>query len=123
MRRENVDGEALLWAHAGMMTRPERRGVLIAISDCAPLDDATLDANDPQYLKPHLYATIESIEQHSPVELVAIGIGHEVTRYYRRAVMLANSDTLCEAIVGQLLELFEQPGARRRAAPRPGARR
>jgi cobaltochelatase CobT len=122
MLRENVDGEALLWAHARMMSRPEHRRILIVISDGAPLDDATLDANDPQYLERHLQATIESIEQHSPVELVAIGIGHDVTRYYRRAVTLANSDTLGEAIVGQLLELFERPDARRRAPPRPGAR-
>jgi cobaltochelatase CobT len=122
MLRENVDGEALLWAYARMMSRPERRRILIVISDGAPLDDATLDANDPQYLERHLHAAIESIEQHSPVELVAIGIGHDVTRYYRRAVTLANSDTLGEAIVGQLLELFEPSGARRRAPRRPGAR-
>jgi len=122
MLRENVDGEALLWAHARMLSRPEHRRILIVISDGAPRDDATLDANDPQYLERHLQATIESIEQHSPVELVAIGIGHDVKRYYRRAVTLANSDTLGEAIVGQLLELFERPGARRRAPPRPRAR-
>ena len=123
MLRENVDGEALLWAHARMMSRPERRRILIVISDGAPLDDATLDANDPQYLDRHLRATIESIEQHSPVELVGIGIGHDVTRYYRRAVTLGNPDTLGEAIVGQLLELFARPGARRRSQPRPGAQR
>jgi cobaltochelatase CobT len=124
MLRENVDGEALLWAHARMMSRRERRRILIVISDGAPLDDATLDANDPQYLERHLHAAIDSIEQHSPVELVAIGIGHDVTRYYRRAVTLANSDALGEAIVGQLLELFEQPGVRRRrrTLPPPGAK-
>jgi cobaltochelatase CobT len=122
MLRENVDGEALLWAHARMLGRTERRRILIVVSDGAPLDDATLDANDPDYLERHLHAVIESIEQHSPVELVGIGIGHDVTRYYRRAVMLENSDTLGEAIVGQLLELFERPGTRRRRANPQGAR-
>jgi cobaltochelatase CobT len=123
MLRENVDGEALLWAHARLTGRPERRRILIVISDGAPLDDATLEANDPQYLERHLHATIESIEQHSAVELVAIGIGHDVTRYYRRAVTLANSDALGEAIVGQLLELFGRTGGRRRARRAPGAGR
>jgi cobaltochelatase CobT len=124
MLRENVDGEALQWAHARMLARPEKRRVLIVISDGAPLDDATLDANDPQFLERHLHEVIATIEQRSPVELVAIGIGHDVTRYYRRAVMLPNADALGEAIVGQLLELFELPlrgGATRRRVGRQRA--
>jgi cobaltochelatase CobT len=125
MLRENVDGEALQWAHARMMMRPEKRRVLIVISDGAPLDDATLDANDPQYLERHLHEVIATIEQRSPVELVAIGIGHDVQRYYRRAVMLPDADALGEAIVGQLIELFELPlrgGASGRRAARQRAR-
>ncbi len=104
--KENVDGEALSWAHERLLRRPERRKMLVVISDGAPLDDATLEANDPGYLDRHLRLVIDSIERRSGVELAAIGIGHDVTGYYRRAVMLDSADDLGEAMVTQLIDLF-----------------
>jgi cobaltochelatase CobT len=104
--KENVDGEALSWAHERLLRRPEPRKILVVISDGAPLDEATLEANDPGYLDRHLRAVIDRIECRSAVELAAVGIGHDVTRYYRRAVTLSRADELGEAIVAQLIELF-----------------
>jgi cobaltochelatase CobT len=107
--RENVDGEALLWAHDRLMRRNEPRRILLVISDGAPLDDATIDANDPGYLERHLHRVIEWIEDESPIELAAIGIGHDVTGYYRRAMRLRGVEELGEAIVEQLITLFDAP--------------
>jgi cobaltochelatase CobT len=119
--KENVDGEALLWAHARLLRRTEPRKILVVISDGAPLDDATLEANDTGYLDRHLHAVIDRIERDSPVELAAIGIGHDVTGYYRRAVTLRSADDLGEAIVTQLIDLFGIPRRGRRLSV--GARR
>lgn len=107
--KENVDGEALLWAHGRLLRRPEQRRILLVISDGAPLDEATAEANDAQYLERHLQKVIEDIEQRSSVELAAVGIGHDVTRYFRRAVSLPSVAELGEALVLQLLDLFEAP--------------
>jgi cobaltochelatase CobT len=106
--KENIDGEALLWAHARLLSRPEERRILMVISDGAPVDDSTLSVNPPGYLEAHLKSVIAWIEKASPVELVAIGIGHDVTRYYRRAVTIMDAEQLGGAIIEQLAELFEE---------------
>lgn len=108
--KENIDGEALLWAHRRLITRPEERRILVIISDGEPADEATLAANSEGYLERHLQEVIAWIEARSPVELLAIGIGHDVTRYYRRAVMLGAVDELGGALVEQLTMLFDQTG-------------
>ncbi|WP_375428508.1 cobaltochelatase subunit CobT [uncultured Sphingomonas sp.] len=105
--KENIDGEALLWAHARLMARPEERRVLMVISDGAPVDDSTLSVNSGSYLERHLRQVIGWIEGKSPVELVAIGIGHDVTRYYQRAVTIMDAEQLGGAIVEQLAALFD----------------
>ncbi len=105
--KENIDGEALLWAHDRLAARYEKRRILMVISDGAPVDDATLSVNPGNYLERHLREVITWIENHSPVELVAIGIGHDVTRYYRRAVAIMNAEELGGTVMKQLLSLFE----------------
>jgi cobaltochelatase CobT len=105
--KENIDGEALLWAHARLLARHERRRILMVISDGAPVDDSTLAVNPGNYLEEHLRAVIEWIEKTSEIELVAIGIGHDVTRYYRRAVTIADADALGGTMTEQLAGLFE----------------
>ena len=111
--KENIDGEALLWAHDRLMARSEQRRILIVISDGAPVDDSTLSANPGNYLEKHLREVIEWIETRSPVELVAIGIGHDVTRYYRRAVTLMDAEELGGTVMRQLTALFDEtaPGS------------
>ncbi len=104
--KENIDGESLLWAHHRLLARPEERRVLMVISDGAPVDDATLSANSANYLERHLREVIGYIENQSPVELIAIGIGHDVTRYYHRAVTIMDVGALADAMVGELVELF-----------------
>ncbi len=106
--KENIDGEALLWAHRRLLARPEERRILVVVSDGAPADDATQSANPGDYLERHLHAVIAWIEQRSPVELLAIGIGHDVTRHYRRAVTLRDADELGAALLAQLAHLFEE---------------
>ena len=106
--KENIDGEALLWAHQRLIGRPEQRKILMVISDGAPVDDSTLSVNTGHYLERHLRAVIHQIEALSPVELIAIGIGHDVTRYYRRAVTLVDVEQLGGAIVENLASLFEE---------------
>ncbi len=113
--KENIDGEAILWAHDRLLARPESRRILMVISDGAPVDDATLSANDVGYLDAHLRATIKRIEEKSAVELLAIGIGHDVTRYYRHAVTLSDPDQLGETLIGQVLELFKPKKGRKAA--------
>ncbi len=124
--KENIDGEALLWAHRRLLARPEERRILMVISDGAPVDDSTLSANDGQYLDRHLRAVIDWIETRSPVELIAIGIGHDVTRYYRRAVTLYDAEQLAGAMAEQLAALFAEEqagmGRLRRDAPLRSAR-
>ncbi|QDM40254.1 cobaltochelatase subunit CobT [Altererythrobacter sp. TH136] len=105
--KENIDGEALLWAHDRLLARPEDRRILMVISDGAPVDDSTLSVNSAGYLEQHLRKVIDWIEKQSPVQLVAIGIGHDVTRYYRRAVTIMDVEQLGGTITEQLAELFE----------------
>ncbi|SMC86785.1 cobaltochelatase subunit CobT [Novosphingobium sp. B1] len=105
--KENIDGEALLWAHTRLLARPEDRRILMVISDGAPVDDSTLSVNNAGYLEQHLRKVIDWIEKQSPVQLVAIGIGHDVTRYYRRAVTIMDAEQLGGTIIEQLADLFE----------------
>ncbi|MCJ2019093.1 MULTISPECIES: cobaltochelatase subunit CobT [unclassified Methylobacterium] len=108
--KENIDGEALDWAHKRLLGRPEQRKILMVISDGAPVDDSTLSVNAGNYLERHLRWMIEEIETRSPVELLAIGIGHDVTRYYRRAVTIIDAEELGGAMTEKLAELFEENG-------------
>ncbi len=118
--KENIDGEALLWAHRRLLARPEQRRILLVISDGAPVDDSTLSVNAGNYLERHLREVIDWIEKTSPIELTAIGIGHDVTRYYRRAVTIVDAEQLGGAMIDKLVELFEdesaQPRQKRRGA-------
>jgi cobaltochelatase CobT len=107
--KENIDGEALLWAHQRLIARPEERRILMVISDGAPVDDSTASANSGTYLEKHLRQVIGWIESRSPVELVAVGIGHDVTRYYARAVTIMDVEQLGGAMIEQLAGLFEAP--------------
>ncbi len=106
--KENIDGEALMWAHQRLIARTEQRRILMVISDGAPVDDSTLSVNSGHYLERHLRRVIAEIEGKSPVELIAIGIGHDVTRYYRRAVTIVDVEQLGGAITDQLAALFEE---------------
>ena len=106
--KENIDGEALMWAHQRLVARTEQRRILMVISDGAPVDDSTLSVNSGHYLERHLRRVIAEIEGKSPVELIAIGIGHDVTRYYRRAVTIVDVEQLGGAITEQLAALFEE---------------
>ncbi|HEV7438112.1 MAG TPA: cobaltochelatase subunit CobT [Methylobacterium sp.] len=108
--KENIDGEALDWAHKRLLGRPEQRKILMVISDGAPVDDSTLSVNAGNYLERHLRWMIEDIETRSPVELLAIGIGHDVTRYYKRAVTIIDAEELGGAMTEKLAELFEEDG-------------
>jgi cobaltochelatase CobT len=120
--KENIDGEALAWAHRRLQARPERRRILMMISDGAPVDDSTLSVNAGNYLEMHLRQVIEEIETRSPVELLAIGIGHDVTRYYRRAVTITDPAELAGAMTDKLCELFAEDAAAAepaRSAARP----
>jgi cobaltochelatase CobT len=106
--KENIDGEALDWAHKRLLGRSEQRKILMMISDGAPVDDSTLSVNPGNYLERHLRWVIEEVEQRSPVELIAIGIGHDVTRYYRRAVTIVDAEELGGAMTEKLAELFDE---------------
>ncbi|MEO1066973.1 MAG: cobaltochelatase subunit CobT [Pseudomonadota bacterium] len=106
--KENIDGEALLWAHNRLIGRPENRKILMMISDGAPVDDSTLSVNPGNYLEKHLRGVIEEIENRSPVELLAIGIGHDVTRYYKRALTIVDAEELAGAMTDKLAELFDE---------------
>ncbi len=112
--KENIDGEALLWAHDRLLARNEQRRILMVISDGAPVDDSTLSVNAGNYLERHLRDVIEFIETRSPVQLVAIGIGHDVTRYYQRAVTIMDVEQLGGTIMEKLSELFDEDTAPRR---------
>jgi cobaltochelatase CobT len=106
MLKENIDGEAILWAHERLLARPEERRILMVISDGAPVDDSTLSLNHASYLDLHLREVIAQIEKYSEVELLAIGIGHDVTRYYTHAVTISDADHLSETMVEELTKLF-----------------
>ncbi|WP_234053223.1 MULTISPECIES: cobaltochelatase subunit CobT [unclassified Xanthobacter] len=115
--KENIDGEALDWAHQRLLVRPEARRILMMISDGAPVDDSTLSVNAGNYLERHLRHIISEIETRSPVELIAIGIGHDVTRYYKRAVTIVDAEELGGVMTEKLAELFAEsaaPSTRRR---------
>jgi cobaltochelatase CobT len=118
--KENIDGEALDWAHKRLLARSEQRKILMMISDGAPVDDSTLSVNPGNYLERHLRWIIEEIELRSPVELIAIGIGHDVTRYYRRAVTIVDAEELGGVMTEKLAELFDEQvaGPRRRPVRR-----
>jgi cobaltochelatase CobT len=113
--KENIDGEALEWAHRRMVNRREARKILMVISDGAPVDDSTLSVNPANYLEKHLRDVIAMVERRRAVELLAIGIGHDVTRYYSRAVTITDAEQLAGAITEQLASLFDSdPRARAR---------
>ncbi len=115
--KENIDGEALEWAHRRLMARPEARRVMMVISDGAPVDDSTLSVNPASYLEKHLRDVIEMIEKRKAVELIAVGIGHDVTRYYDRAVKITDVEQLAGAMTEQLAALFDSdPRAQKRRA-------
>ena len=116
--KENIDGEALLWAHNRMLARSEDRRILMVISDGAPVDDSTLSVNTGNYLERHLRQVIGWIESRSPVELIAVGIGHDVTRYYSRAVTIMDAEQLGGTIIDQLAQLFEEDAAANRSVRR-----
>ena len=105
--KENIDGEALIWAHNRLVVRPEERKVLMVISDGLPVDNSTLLVNPSNYLEQHLKYAIDMIESKSPVQLIAIGIGHDVTHHYRRAVTITDAEQLGGAMTEQLAALFE----------------
>ncbi len=109
--KENIDGEALLWAYRRLMARPEHRRILMVISDGAPVDDSTLSINPGNFLERHLRQVIHEIESRDTVELIAIGIGHDVTRYYRRAVTIVDAEELGGTMMKKLSELFDDTAA------------
>jgi len=118
--KENIDGEALLWAHKRLMERSEQRRILMVISDGAPVDDSTLSVNPGNYLERHLREkVIADIERNSPVELIAIGIGHDVTRYYRRAVTIVDAEQLGGTMLEKLAELFDEDEPKQAPSRRP----
>jgi cobaltochelatase CobT len=111
--KENIDGEALEWAHRRMAARPEARRILMVISDGAPVDDSTLSVNPANYLEKHLRDVIAMVERRKQVELIAIGIGHDVTRYYNRAVTITDVEQLAGAMTEQLAGLFDSDPRKR----------
>jgi cobaltochelatase CobT len=114
--KENIDGEALLWAYRRLLARPEHRRILMVISDGAPVDDSTLSVNTGNYLERHLREVIRDIESREAVELIAIGIGHDVTRYYRRAVTIVDAEELGGTMMRKLTELFDEDSPTPRSA-------
>lgn len=117
--KENIDGEALLWAHSRLMARPEQRRIMMVISDGAPVDDSTLSVNSGNYLDKHLREVIGFIENRSDIELTAIGIGHDVTRYYQRAITIVDAEQLGGAMTEQLASLFDEDYKPRHAGITP----
>ena len=111
--KENIDGEALEWAYRRVVNRQEQRKVLMVISDGAPVDDSTLSVNPANYLEKHLRDVIAMVEKRKAVELVAIGIGHDVTRYYDRAVTITDVEQLAGAMTEQLASLFDDDPRKR----------
>jgi cobaltochelatase CobT len=119
--KENIDGEALMWALGRLIVRPEARKIMMVISDGAPVDDSTLSVNTGNYLERHFRKVIDYIEKKAPVELAAIGIGHDVTRHYSRAVTIVDAEQLGGAMTDQLIGLFAEE--HRRGASRNGRQR
>jgi cobaltochelatase CobT len=112
--KENIDGEAVLWAYNRLKKRKEERKIIMVISDGAPVDDSTLSVNSPSYLEQHLKKVVQWIENNSDIEINAIGIGHDVTNYYQKAVKIADVQELGDAMVDQLVDLFINSPAKRR---------
>ena len=106
--KENIDGEALLWAFKRIAARKEERKILMIISDGAPVDDSTLSVNSGDYLEKHLKQTVKWIEESSNVEVLAVGIGHDVTRYYKRAIKITDVQELGDVMINQLTKLFSE---------------
>ena len=106
--KENIDGEALMWAFNRISKRGEERKILMIISDGAPVDDSTLSVNSGDYLEKHLKQTVKWIEENSNIEVLAIGIGHDVTRYYKKAIKIADVQELGDVMVNQLTTLFSE---------------
>ena len=106
--KENIDGEALLWAHKRISIRKEERKILMVISDGAPVDDSTLSVNSGDYLEKHLKQTVKWIEENSNIEILAVGIGHDVTRYYKKAIKITDVQELGDVMIGQLTKLFKE---------------
>ena len=121
--KENIDGEALDWAHKRILGRSEQRKILMVISDGAPVDDSTLSVNPANFLEKHLRDVIAMVERRKAVELIAIGIGHDVTRYYKRAVTIIDAEELGGAMTEKLAELFEENGPQDKRAAQPKRRR
>ncbi len=105
--KENIDGEAITWAFNRLKKRKEERKILMVISDGAPVDDSTLSVNSGDFLEKHLKQTVKSIENKSDIEILAIGIGHDVSRYYKKAIKIADVQELGDVMIGQLSGLFE----------------
>ena len=114
MLKENIDGEALLWAHQRLLTRPEQRRILMVISDVAPVDDSSLSVNSPDYLEQHLCDVTRGFDTRSPVELLAIGIGYDVSHYYKRSVTILDAEQLAVVLMQQVTALFETQAQRSR---------
>ena len=114
--KENIDGEALLWAHKRLQNRYEARKILMVISDGAPVDDSTLSVNSGNYLEKHLRGAISWIENKSDVQLLAVGIGHDVTRYYKKAVTIVDAEQLADVMTEQLVDLFEEYPVKKRGS-------
>jgi cobaltochelatase CobT len=112
MLKENIDGEAVSWAHARLRARSEQRRILVVVSDGTPMDEATMAANGHEYLEAHLQRVVEDIETHSSVQLAAIGIGHDVSTFYRNATTIARIDHLGPALSTKLIALLGE-GPRR----------
>ena len=106
--KENIDGEALLWAFKRINIRKEERKILMVISDGAPVDDSTLSVNSGDYLEKHLKHVVKWIENNSSIEIIAVGIGHDVTRYYEKAVKIADVQELGDVMINQLTKLFQE---------------
>ena len=106
--KENVDGEALSWAYKRLMDRQEKRKVLIIISDGAPVDDSTLSVNSGDFLEKNLKKTVQFIEIQKDVEILAIGIGHDVSRYYKKAIKISDVNELGDVMIDQLSGLFDK---------------
>ena len=106
--KENIDGEALSWSHERLIKRPEERKILIVISDGAPVDDSTLSSNREDFLDNHLKEIISEVENNSPVELQAIGIGHDVSKYYKNAITINRAEDLGKVLLDELTKLFNE---------------
>ena len=105
--KENIDGEAISWAYNRMIKRKEERKILMVISDGAPVDDSTLSSNTGDFLEKHLKKTVQFIESKSNIEILAIGIGHDVSRYYNKAIKITDVQELGDVMISQLSGLFE----------------